>query len=293
MLKVTARRKFGTMAIPHNPLIGTKYGGKYTVTLIPGDGIGKELAASVKTVFKAVGAPIEWDEYSVSGSNRDKANDDKMDAAIDSLKRNKVGLKGVLYTPLTRYGQASLNVSMRKDLDIYASVALIKNIPGVPARHKNVDFVIIRENTEGEYSGLEHESVPGVVESLKIVTAQKSERIAKFAFDYALKNNRKKVSCIHKANIMKLGDGLFLNSCKKVAKLYESSGIQLETMIVDNTAMQLVAKPQQFDVMVMPNLYGSIVSNIGASLIGGPGVIPGANIGSDYAVFEPVCADLF
>lgn len=178
---------------------------------------------------------------------------------------------------------------MRKDLDIFASVALVKNLAGVPCRHHNVNFVIIRENTEGEYSGLEHQSVPGVVESLKVITKAKSERIARFAFDFALKNGRKKVTCIHKANIMKQGDGLFLNTCKEVAKLYECNGIQFEAMIVDNTAMQLVAKPQQFDVMVMPNLYGSIVSNIGAALVGGPGLIPGANIGRDFAVFEPGC----
>ena len=195
---------------------------------------------------------------------------------------------GILFTPLDRFGFTSLNVSMRQDLDIYASVCLIQNIPGVESRHKNVNFAIIRENTEGEYSGLEHESVPGVVESLKVITARKSERIAKFAFDYALENGRKKVTCIHKANIMKLGDGLFLNSCRKVAKLYEHTGIKFEEMIVDNTAMQLVAKPQQFDVIVMPNLYGSIVSNVGAGLVGGPGIIPGANIGGEYAVFEPV-----
>lgn len=181
-----------------------------------------------------------------------------------------------------------MNVFMRKDLDIYASVALIKNLPSLNARHKQVDFAIIRENTEGEYSGLEHQSFPGVVESLKIVTRAKSERIARFAFDFALKNGRKKVTCIHKANIMKLADGLFLNTCRDVAKLYAADGIQFEDMIVDNTAMQLVAKPQQFDVMVMPNLYGSIVSNVGAALIGGPGIVPGANIGREYAMFEPV-----
>lgn len=178
---------------------------------------------------------------------------------------------------------------MRKDLDIYASVALIKNIPGHDSRHKNVDFAIIRENTEGEYSGMEHQSYPGVVESLKVITREKSERIARFAFDFAMKNNRKKVTCIHKANIMKLADGLFLRTCRDVAKLYESVGIEFQDMIVDNTAMQLVANPQQFDVMVMPNLYGSIVSNVGAALIGSPGTIPGANIGKEFAVFEPGC----
>jgi isocitrate dehydrogenase (NAD+) len=178
---------------------------------------------------------------------------------------------------------------MRQQLDIYASVVLCKSLPGFPTRHDNVDFAIIRENTEGEYSGLEHQSFPGVVESLKVSTRAKAERICRFAFDFALKNDRKKVTCVHKANIMKLGDGLFLNTFRRVAKEYESSGITANDMIVDNTSMQLVAKPQQFDVMVMPNLYGAIVSNIGAALVGGPGIVPGCNVGRDYALFEPGC----
>ncbi|KAI9315460.1 hypothetical protein BX666DRAFT_1955689 [Dichotomocladium elegans] len=178
---------------------------------------------------------------------------------------------------------------MGQDLDIYASISLIKNIPGVPSRFNDVDLAIIRENTEGEYSGLEHQSFPGVVESLKIVTRAKTERIARFAFDFALRNKRKSVTCIHKANIMKLGDGLFLNTCKEIAKEYESSGIGFNNMIVDNASMQLVSRPQQFDVLVMPNLYGSILSNVGAGLVGGPGIIPGANFGREYAVFEPGC----
>jgi isocitrate dehydrogenase (NAD+) len=178
---------------------------------------------------------------------------------------------------------------MRQQLDIYASVVLCKSVPGVPTRHRDVDFAIIRENTEGEYSGLEHTSSPGVVESLKIMTRAKCERIARFAFDFAIKNNRKTVTCVHKANIMKLGDGLFLNTCRRVAEEYKDSGIKFNDMIVDNTSMQLVARPQQFDVMVMPNLYGSIVSNIGAALVGGPGIVPGANIGREFALFEPGC----
>jgi len=178
---------------------------------------------------------------------------------------------------------------MRQQLDIYASVVLCKSLPGFPTRHSNVDFAIIRENTEGEYSGLEHQSYPGVVESLKVSTRAKAERISRFAFDFALKNNRKKVTCVHKANIMKLGDGLFLNTFRRVAEEYKSSGIEFNDMIVDNTSMQLVAKPSQFDVMVMPNLYGAIVSNIGAALVGGPGIVPGCNIGSEYALFEPGC----
>lgn len=178
-------------------------------------------------------------------------------------------------------------MALRQELDIYASIVLIKNIPGYETRHKNIDICIIRENTEGEYSGLEHQSVAGVVESLKIITRAKSERIAKFAFAFALANNRKKVTCIHKANIMKLADGLFRNTFKKVAEDYPT--LETNDMIVDNASMQCVSRPQQFDVMVMPNLYGGILSNIGAGLVGGPGIVPGCNMGRDVSVFEPGC----
>lgn len=176
---------------------------------------------------------------------------------------------------------------MRQELDIYASIVLIKNIPGYQTRHNNVDLCIIRENTEGEYSGLEHQSVPGVVESLKIITRAKSERIAKFAFSFALANQRRKVTCIHKANIMKLADGLFRDTFHKVAQDYPT--LEVNDMIVDNASMQAVSRPQQFDVMVMPNLYGGILSNVGAALVGGPGIVPGCNMGRDVAVFEPGC----
>ncbi|KAF9999056.1 isocitrate dehydrogenase (NAD(+)) idh1, partial [Modicella reniformis] len=195
--------------------------------------------------------------------------------SVESLRRNKIGLKGILYTPVSSLGHSSFNVTIRKDLDMYASLALYKHIPGYLTRHSG-------ENTEGEYSGLEHQSYPGVVESLKVITCTKSERIACFAFDFALRNNRKKVTCIHKANIMKLADGLFLKTCREVAKEYATSGIKFDDMIVDNVSMQPVSNPQQFDVMVMPNLYGNIVSNIGASLVGGPGIIPGCrHVGKD------------
>ncbi|QRW16518.1 Isocitrate/isopropylmalate dehydrogenase [Rhizoctonia solani] len=231
----------------------TKYGGVYTyVTLIPGDGIGAEITDSVKEIFEHVNAPIEWEQYDVSGLS--SAGEVLFKEAMESLKRNRVGLKGILYTPIDRSGHNSWNVAMRQQLDIYASVVLCKSIRGFPTRHNNVDFAIIRENTEGEYAGLEHQSYPGVVESLKVTTRNKSERIIRFAFDFALKNNRK-------------------------AKEYKASGIQFNDMIVDNTSMQLVAKPGQFDVMVMPNLYGAIVSNIGAALVGGPGIVPGCNVG--------------
>ncbi|KAG1221198.1 hypothetical protein G6F35_006162 [Rhizopus arrhizus] len=247
----------------------------------------EKIASSVKDVFKAANVPIEFEQYDVSGLT---SEDDKLfQESIASLRRNKVGIKGTLFTPTSKLGHKSFNVTMRKDLDMYASLSLCKNFPGVKSRLSDVDIAIIRENTEGEYSGLEHQSVPGVVESLKIITRAKTERIARFAFDFAVKNNRKKVTIIHKANIMKLADGLFLRTCRDVAKEYEHHGIQVNDMIVDNTAMQLVSRPQQFDVMVMPNLYGNIVSNVGAGLIGSPGLIPGCNIGREFAMFEPGC----
>ncbi|KAK4516847.1 GTP-binding protein Rho1 [Mucor velutinosus] len=272
----TALRSFASVANTH------------TVTLVPGDGVGQELSESVKAVFKAAEVPVEWEQFDLSGHV--SRNDDLMKDTLASLRRNKVGLKGILYTPVSRLGHASFNVSMRKDLDIYASISLVKTIPGVKARFSEIDLAIIRENTEGEYSGLEHQSYPGVVESLKLVTRYKTERIARFAFDFALKNNRKKVTCVHKANIMKLGDGLFLNTVRDIfEKEYTKSGIVLNDMIVDNASMQLVSRPQQFDVLVLPNLYGNILSNVGAGLVGGPGIIPGSSYGREYAVFEPGC----
>jgi isocitrate dehydrogenase (NAD+) len=265
-----------------------KFGGKYTVTLIPGDGIGAEVAESVKTIFKADNVPVEFEQVDVSGVDTgDKHSEELFHESICSLRRNKLGLKGILHTPVSRSGHQSFNVALRQELDIYASIVLIKNIPGYKTRHSNVDLCIIRENTEGEYSGLEHQSVSGVVESLKIITREKSERIAKFAFAFALANNRKKVTCIHKANIMKLTDGLFRNTFKKIAEEYPT--LETNDMIVDNASMQCVSRPQQFDVMVMPNLYGGILSNIGAALIGGPGIVPGCNMGRNVAVFEPGC----
>ncbi|KAI4147501.1 MAG: hypothetical protein LQ340_005524 [Diploschistes diacapsis] len=266
----------------------TRFGGKYTVTLVPGDGIGAEVAESVKTIFKADNVPIEWEQVDVTGmESGDKHTEELFRESIASLKRNKIGLKGILHTPIERSGHQSFNVALRQELDIYASIVLIKNIPGYKTRHDNVDLCIIRENTEGEYSGLEHQSVSGVVESLKIITRAKSERIAKFAFSFALANNRKKVTCIHKANIMKLADGLFRNTFQAVAQEYPT--LETNDMIVDNASMQAVSRPQQFDVMVMPNLYGGILSNIGAALVGGPGIVPGCNMGREVAVFEPGC----
>lgn len=265
-----------------------KVGGVYTVTLIPGDGIGREIADSVKEVFQSLNVPVEWEQFDVSGETH--GSESLFKEAMESLRRNKVGLKGILFTPIDTASHNSWNVAMRQQLDIYASLVVCKSLPGYATRHKDVDFAIIRENTEGEYSGLEHQSYPGVVESLKVSTRAKAERIARFAFDFAIKNGRKKVTCVHKANIMKLGDGLFLNTFRNVAQNeYGNSGIEFDDMIVDNTSMQLVSRPQQFDVMVMPNLYGNIVTNIGAALVGGPGTVPGCNIGREYALYEPGC----
>lgn len=246
------------------------------------------MVASVQEIFKAAGVPIEWEKFNLTGYN--ETDEVLLKQAMDSIRRNKIALKGVLYTSVDKLSHRSFNQFIRKDLDVFASVSVIKNLPGKwPVRHNNVDLVIIRENTEGEYSGLEHTPVPGIVESLKVVTKEKTERIAKYAFDFALKNNRKNVTAIHKANIMKLGDGLFLKTCKAVGETYKSSGIEVKDMIVDNASMQLVSKPQQFDVIVCGNLYGNILSNIGAAIVGGPGIVAGANFGRDYAIFEPGC----
>lgn len=261
----------------------TKYGGRRTVTLVPGDGVGPELAAAVKHVFSGMGVPVDFEEISFHGE--DDNAEERLNDAIKSMRRNGVGLKGVLSTSRGRASRKSLNMQLRTELDLFANVILCKTPVGVKTRHKDVDFVIVRQNTEAEYSGLEHETTPGVIESLKVISRTESMRIAKFAFDFASRNGRKKVTAVHKANIMKQGDGLFLNCCKEVASLYPN--ISFEPMIVDNTSMQLVSKPHQFDVMVTPNLYGNIVGNIGAGLVGGAGFVPGFNFGHDFAVFEP------
>ncbi|KAM3285641.1 isocitrate dehydrogenase [Capsicum chacoense] len=248
------------------------------VTLIPGDGVGPLVTDAVEQVMKAMKAPVYFDRYEVRGDMKCMPEE-----VMDSIKKNKVCLKGGLMTPVGG-GVSSLNVQMRKELDLYASIVHCFTLPGLPTRHKDVDIVVIRENTEGEYAGLEHEVVPGVVESLKVITKYCSERIAKFAFEYADVNKRKKVTAVHKANIMKLADGLFLESCREVAAKYPE--IQYEEIIVDNCCMQLVSKPEQFDVMVTPNLYGNLIANTTAGLAGGTGVMPGGNVGTDQAVFE-------
>jgi len=266
-------------------LANNRPGDRVTATLIPGDGVGPELVASVEEVFKAAAVPMDFEVYFMSEVH--SALSAPISSVVDSITRNGLCLKGILTTPsISASGETdTLNIRMRKSLDLYANVVKVASIPGVKSRHSNVDLVVIREQTEGEYSCTEHESVPGVVESLKLVTARKSLRIAKFAFDYAVKHDRKKVTAIHKANIMKLGDGLFLRSCEEISKLYPE--IEFEQMIVDNCCMQMVAKPQQFDVMVMPNLYGHIVVNLAAGLVGGAGLVPGEGYSQDCVVFEP------
>lgn len=249
-----------------------------TVTLIPGDGIGPLVTSAVVEVMKAMHAPLSFEVFEVSGK-MDKVPDE----VLNSIRKNKVCLKGGLATPVGG-GVSSLNVQLRKELDLFASLAHCFNLPGLMMRHENVDIVVIRENTEGEYAGLEHEVIPGVVESLKVITKFCSERIAKYAFEYAYLNNRKKVTAVHKANIMKLADGLFLESCREVAKKYP--GIKYDEIIVDNCCMQLVARPEQFDVMVTPNLYGTLIANTAAGIAGGTGVMPGGNVGAEHAIFE-------
>ncbi|XP_066253327.1 isocitrate dehydrogenase [NAD] subunit beta, mitochondrial [Euwallacea similis] len=258
---------------------------RVSATLIPGDGVGPELVYSVQEVFKAAGIPVDWESYFFSEVNPTLSA--PLEDVAKSISKNRVALKGILATPdYSHTGELqTLNMKLRNALDLYANVVHVKSLPGVKSRHSNIDCVIIREQTEGEYSALEHESVKGVVECLKIVTAKKSQRIAKFAFDYAVKNNRKKVTAVHKANIMKLGDGLFLRSCEEMAKLYPK--IEFEKMIVDNCTMQMVSKPQQFDVMVTPNLYGNIVDNLASGLVGGAGVVSGSSYSAECVVFEP------
>ncbi|XP_073150209.1 isocitrate dehydrogenase [NAD] regulatory subunit 1, mitochondrial [Henckelia pumila] len=248
------------------------------VTLIPGDGIGPLVTGAVEQVMEAMHAPVYFEKYDIHGDMKAAPPE-----VIESIKKNKVCLKGGLRTPVGG-GVSSINMLLRKELDLYASLVHCFNLQGLPTRHHDVDIVVIRENTEGEYSGLEHEVVPGVVESLKVITKFCSERIAKYAFEYAYLNNRKKVTAVHKANIMKLADGLFLESCREIANKYPS--IQYNEMIVDNCSMQLVSKPEQFDVMVTPNLYGNLVANIAAGIAGGTGVMPGGNVGADHAIFE-------
>jgi isocitrate dehydrogenase (NAD+) len=258
---------------------------KHRITLIPGDGIGPEVAAAVVRIIDASGVEIEWEKHIAGQQALDKFGKTLPDELIESIQRNKVGLKGPITTPVGK-GFTSVNVGLRKALDLYANLRPVRALPNVPCRNPTLDLVIVRENTESLYSGLEHEVVPGVVESLKIITEKASTRIARFAFAYARDEKRKKITAVHKANIMKLSDGLFLKCFEEVGKLYPE--IERQCMIVDNTSMQLVMRPEQFDILLCENLYGDIVSDLCAGLIGGLGLVPGANIGEKGAVFEAV-----
>ena len=258
----------------------------YRVTLIPGDGIGPEVTAAAIAVVAATGVDIAWDRQLAGAAAFEAGGNPIPDELIASIRRTKVALKGPLATRVGLHGFRSVNVALRKTFDLYSNFRPIKNLPGVKSAFSDVDLVVVRENTEDLYAGIEHQIAPGVVESVKVITAKASTRIAEFAFNYARLAKRRKVTAIHKANIMKLSDGLFLQCAARVAKRYPD--VQYQEMIVDNACMQLVLRPEQFDVLLLENLYGDIVSDLCAGLVGGLGVVPGANLGSRYAIFEAV-----
>jgi isocitrate dehydrogenase (NAD+) len=258
---------------------------KTRVTLIRGDGIGPEVAEAVLSVLEAAGAPLEFEEAVVGRRAEEIEGNPLPPAVLDSIRKNRVALKGPVGTAIGK-GFASVNVALRKTLDLYASLRPVRNVPAVPARFDGVDLVVVRENTEDLYSGLEHTVVPGVVESLKIITEVASTRIARFAFEYARREGRRRVTAVHKANIMKLSDGLFLDCFRRVAADYPD--IVADDRIVDSTCMRLVMNPEVFDVLLLENLYGDIVSDLAAGLVGGLGLVPGANLGKEVAIFEAV-----
>src|ERR671928_610123 len=258
---------------------------KHTITLIPGDGIGPEVSSAVVRIIEATGTDIRWETHYAGAQALEKFGSTLPEELLESIRRNKVALKGPITTPVGK-GFTSVNVGLRKALDLYANLRPVRALPNVPCRYPELDLVVVRENTESLYSGIEHEIIPGVVESLKIITEKASTRIARFAFAYARSEKRKKITAVHKANIMKLSDGLFLRCFEEVGKLYPE--IERQSMIVDNTSMQLVMRPEQFDILLCENLYGDIISDLCAGLIGGLGLVPGANIGEKGAVFEAV-----
>jgi isocitrate dehydrogenase (NAD+) len=258
----------------------------YRVTLIPGDGIGPELADATRRVLDASGVAFEWEVQDAGEAVMAEFGTPLPEHVLESVRRNRLALKGPITTPVGS-GFRSVNVTLRQTLGLYANLRPARSIQGLETRYADVDLVIVRENTEDLYAGIEHMVGPDAAESIKIITRAASERIARFAFDYAVDNGRHKVTAVHKANIMKLSDGLFLESCRTVAAEYEGR-IEFEDRIVDNMCMQLVQKPDLYDVLVLPNLYGDIVSDLCAGLVGGLGVAPGANIGTEASVFEPV-----
>jgi isocitrate dehydrogenase (NAD+) len=255
------------------------------VTLIPGDGIGPEVTDAAVAVLEAAGVPIAWDRVEAGAEVVAKYGTPVPESTLHSIRTNGVALKGPIGTPIGE-GFKSANVTLRQSLDLYASVRPVKSIPGVPARYEGVDLVVVRENTEGLYSGLEHRVAPGIVESLKVVTEAASLRIARYAFELAEREGRREVCAVHKANILKLSDGLFLECARRVAR--EHPSVRYREIIVDNCCMQLVKDPAQFDVLLLENLYGDILSDLCAGLVGGLGVVPGANLGASCAVFEAV-----
>ncbi|HYU35312.1 MAG TPA: isocitrate dehydrogenase (NAD(+)) [Thermoanaerobaculia bacterium] len=258
---------------------------KTTITVIPGDGIGPEVSRATMRVLDAAGADLDYEIQQAGAAAVEQFGKPLPDHVLESIRRNKVALKGPIETQVGK-GFRSVNVQLRQELDLYANLRPSRSLPSIPSRFENVDIVVVRENTEGLYSGLEHVVIPGVVESLKIITEKGSTRIAKFAFDYARRHGRKRVTAVHKANIMKLSDGLFLECFRKMSKEYPD--IQAEDKIVDNMCMQLVMRPEKWDVLVLENLYGDIVSDLCAGLVGGLGVVPGANIGVEASIFEAV-----
>ena len=258
----------------------------YAVTLIPGDGIGPELAEAARHVLEASGIGFDWDVQEAGEATIASEGTPLPDRVIESIRANGVAIKGPITTPVGS-GFRSVNVGLRQALELYANVRPARTMQGVETRYDNIDLIIVRENTEDLYAGIEHRVGPDAAESIKIITRAASQRIARYAFEYAVKNGRRKVTAVHKANIMKLSDGLFLESCQQVAAEY-AGRVEFEDRIVDNMCMQLVQKPELYDVLVLPNLYGDIVSDLAAGLVGGLGVAPGANIGEKAAVFEPV-----
>src|SRR5467141_3839586 len=257
----------------------------HRITLIPGDGIGPEVTDATVRVLEATGLKFEWETFQAGAEAYEKYHEYIPKELIESIERTGVALKGPVATPIAG-GFASINVALRKKFELYANFRPIRNLPHIPTRYPDVDLIIVRENTEGLYSGIEHEVVPGVVESLKIITEKASTRISRFAFEYARKNKRKRIHAIHKANIMKLSDGLFLRSSRNVAKEYPE--IVYGEHIVDNTCMQLVMNPYQYDMLLMENLYGDIISDLCAAFVGGLGFVPSANLGDHCAIFEAV-----
>ncbi|NLK00855.1 MAG: isocitrate dehydrogenase (NAD(+)) [Clostridia bacterium] len=256
----------------------------HNITLIPGDGIGPEITKATLDIIEASGVSINWEEVSAGEKAFEEKGTPLPDEVFESIKRNKVALKGPLTTPVGS-GYRSLNVAMRKSLDLYVNLRPARSLKGIKSRYEDIDLVVVRENTEDIYVGVEHMVGEDAAESIKIITRKGSERIVRYAFEYAIRENRKKVTAVHKANIMKYTDGLFLDVAREVASEYPQ--IEFEDKIVDNMSMQLVQKPELYDVLVMPNLYGDILSDICAGLVGGLGVVPGANIGDGVAIFEP------